>query len=535
VTEQRTAPADLAVVTNREPYAHEHAAEGVTVDRPFGGLVTALDDALRGSDATWIAWGSGTADFDAAVGDGDGRVGLPPEAPSYTLERVRLTDSQLAGYYYGYSNQVLWPLCHRDTNYVAVDPGFWETYREVNRVFAERVLDTDATVVWFHDYHLALAPAVVRGAAPDRTLVHYWHVPWPTPDAMRICPQAATLVRRLLAVDHLGFQTDRDRGHFLDCVAAFTDAAVDRETATVDGEFGRTDVYVAGVGVDPDRIADTLGLEHESGGVPDTDATRPDRRGPAPDTAATATTGPAGAAAESGSGPGGDARSYWETLRRRHDLAADATVAVGVDRLDYTKGVLERLDALDHLWSERPGLRGDLVYVQKAATTRARIDDYRRYHRRVRDRIYEIDREHGTDDWTPVVYVETPLDRAALLSLYRAADLALVTPKRDGMNLVAKEFVAASAGTPSALVLSRFAGAADSLGEAAHLVNPFDVAGTAAAIAEAVATPADERRERMARLQRAVRRESIDAWLDAHLELFGDGVAGSADDRDRDR
>jgi trehalose 6-phosphate synthase len=129
VTEQRTAPADLAVVTNREPYAHEHAAEGVTVDRPFGGLVTALDDALRGSDATWIAWGSGTADFDAAVGDGDGRVGLPPEAPSYTLERVRLTDSQLAGYYYGYSNQVLWPLCHRDTNYVAVDPGFWETYR----------------------------------------------------------------------------------------------------------------------------------------------------------------------------------------------------------------------------------------------------------------------------------------------------------------------------------------------------------------------------------------------------------------------
>lgn len=488
--EPRTAPDDLAVVTNREPYAHEHTRDGVTVDRPFGGLVTALDDALRGSGATWIAWGSGSADFDASVGEGDGHVGLPPEDPSYTLRRVRLTDAQLAGYYYGYSNQVLWPLCHLDTNYVEVEPGFWERYREVNRVFAEAVLETDARDVWFHDYHLALAPAMVREAAPERTLVHYWHIPWPTPDAMRICPHAERIVSRLLAVDHVGFQTERDRGHFLDCVATFTDATVDRERATVEGPFGRTDAYVAPVGVDAGRIA--------SEGEGDTS--------------------PA-AASE------GERGDYWETLSRRHRIDAEA-VAVGVDRLDYTKGLLERLDALDHLWTERPGLRGEMVYVQKAATTRAGIADYRRYHRRVRDRVHELNREHGTDDWTPVVYVEEPLDRAALLSLYRSADLALVTPKRDGMNLVAKEFVAASAGTPSALVLSRFAGAADAMGEAAVTVNPFDVAGTSEGIARAVEMADGERRERLSALLGAVRRDSIGAWLDTHLSLFDANVAG---------
>ncbi len=496
--EPRTAPDDLAVVTNREPYAHEHARDGVTIDRPFGGLVTALDDALRGSAATWIAWGSGSADFDATVGDGDGRVGLPPGDPSYTLERVRLTDAQLAGYYYGYSNQVLWPLCHLDTNHVSVDPGFWERYREVNRTFADRTLETDARTVWFHDYHLALAPAMVREQAPERTLVHYWHVPWPTPDAMRICPQAERIVSRLLAVDHVGFQTERDRRHFLDCVAAFTDATVDRERATVEGPFGRTDAYVAPVGVDAGRIADETGT-----GVGDASG------------------------AETG-----DETGYWETLSRQHGIGEE-TVAVGVDRLDYTKGLLERLDALGHLWTERPALRGELVYVQKAATTRAGIEDYRRYHRRVRDRVYELNREHGTDDWTPVVYVEEPLDRAALLDLYHNADLALVTPKRDGMNLVAKEFVAASAGTPSALVLSRFAGAADAMG-AAVTVNPFDVAGTSEGIARAIEMPDAQRHERLSDLLEVVRRESIGSWLDTHLSLFDsrhDGDAVGAGER----
>ncbi len=501
----RTAPETLAVVTNRAPYAHEYTAEGVAVDRPFGGLVTALDDALRGSDATWIAWGAGSADFDPSVGDGDGSVRMPPGEASYTLERVRLTDAQLAGYYYGYSNQVLWPLCHRDTNYVAVEPGFWETYREVNRVFADRVLAAGAETVWFHDYHLALAPALVREAAPDRTLVHYWHVPWPTPDAMRICPQAETLVRRLLAVDHLGFQTDRDRRAFLECVTAFTDAAVDSDAAVVESDYGRTDAYVAGVGVDADRIATQVGAT--SGGGP---AAGGDGHG---DVTTAATDSP-----------------YWTALRRRHGIDPEATVAVGVDRLDYTKGILERLDALDHLWSERPALRGDLVYVQKAATTREHIEDYRRYHRRVRDRVYDIDRDHGTDDWTPVVYVDESLDRPTLLDLYRNADVALVTPKRDGMNLVAKEFVAASVGTPSALVLSHFAGAADSLGADAVTVNPFDVAGTAEGIARAVAMDDDERRDRMDRLVAAVRRESITAWLDTHLGLFERGGRRPSDD-----
>jgi len=490
--ESRTAPDDLAVVTNREPYAHEHTRTGVTVDRPFGGLVTALDDALRGSGATWIAWGSGSADFDAAVGDGDGRVGLPPADPSYTLERVRLTDAQLRGYYYGYSNQVLWPLCHLDTNYVSVEPGFWERYREVNRTFADRVLETDASTVWFHDYHLALAPAVVRERAPERTLVHYWHIPWPTPDAMRICPHAGRIVSRLLAVDHVGFQTERDRRHFLDCVGAFTDATVDRDRATVEGSFGHTEAYVAPVGVDAERI--------ESAVRTTDDGTGDD-----------------------------DAGDYWETLCRRHGVGEE-TVAVGVDRLDYTKGLLERLDALDHLWTERPDLRGELVYVQKAATTRAGVEDYRRYHRRVRDRVYDLNREHGTDDWTPVVYVEEPLDRSALLSLYRNADLALVTPKRDGMNLVAKEFVAASVDTASALVLSRFAGAAEAMG-AAVTVNPFDVAGTSEGIARAVEMPDERRHERLSALLEAVRRDSIGAWLDAHLSLLESGTTPEPDER----
>ncbi|WP_247007723.1 alpha,alpha-trehalose-phosphate synthase (UDP-forming) [Halorientalis litorea] len=467
----------LVVVSNREPYAHRYAADGIECDRPTGGLVSALDAVVGDLGGTWVAWGSGDADFDPSVVDGDDTVALPPGDPRYTLRRVRLTRRQVDEYYYGYSNQVLWPLCHLDTNYVAVEPGFWSAYEDANAAFADAVADTTGPV-WLQDYHLTLVPRALRERGVDRTLVHFWHIPWPPAEVFAICPHAEQVLDGLLAADAVGFHTDGYRENFLDSVErSVPGATVDRAAGTVAYGERETRTYVAPVGVDTDELSSVAG--------------------------------------EEGSG------DYWRRLARTHGIDDDTAVAVGVDRLDYTKGILERLDALERLWETTPRLRDSLVYVQKASRSREGIDSYRTYHGRVRDRVYELNQRFGTDDWTPVVYLDGDLSRRDLLGLYRNADLCVVSPRRDGMNLVAKEYVAASAGVGGTLVLSEFAGAAESLG-AAVTVNPFDTAAFADRLTAAVEMADDERSERFERLLAAVRETGIEAWLTANLRQLQD-------------
>ncbi|WP_440007882.1 alpha,alpha-trehalose-phosphate synthase (UDP-forming) [Halomicrococcus sp. SG-WS-1] len=463
---------DLVVVSNREPYSHEYEDGEVTVSRPAGGLTSALDPVMQSVGGTWIAWGSGDADH--AVTDEDGRVGVPPESPAYTLRRVPLSDERVEGYYYGYSNQVLWPVCHLDTAKVNARDEFWQQYREANRAFADAVCGEagDDPVVWFQDYHLALAPRFVKANRPDAFCMQFWHIPWPSRDVFRACPQYERLLEGLLGNDLVGVHTDAYCRNFLDCAAALPGATVDRATRSVVYDGHRTFVRPFPLGVD---------AEHHR------DLARSDA-----------------------------ASRFWREFGDRHGLA-DVAVALGVERLDYTKGIPERLAALERLWETRPAWRGELTYVQKASVSRGEIPAYQRLQERVRSEVERINDRFATDDWQPVVYVEDHLPQTGLAALYREADLCLVSALRDGMNLVAKEFIASQVQDPGVLVLSELTGASEELGEEALTIHPRDTHGFADAIERGLRLPSDDRGRRMCELQRQVHASDVYAWLDAQF------------------
>ena len=468
---------ELVVVSNREPYSHAREGDEITVDRPAGGLTAALDPVMQAAEGTWVAWGDGDADREV-VGPDDA-VAVPPDDPSYDLRRVWLTDQQVEGYYRGYSNQVLWPLCHLDTAKMTPRKEFWRAYRETNSEFADAVLDSTADadrdpVVWFQDYHLALAPRAVREARSDAFLAHFWHIPWPSRDVFRACPQYEQLLDGLLANDLVGFHTDEYCRNFLDCAASATDARVDWSSRSVAYRGQRTFVRALPLGIDARRQAD----------LAERDA----------------------------------ADEWWADFREETGIDADATLAVGVERLDYTKGIVPRLRALERFWAENPEWRGDLTYVQKGTESRSGIPAYEALQERVTAEIERVNDRFGTDEWTPVVYTTDHLPEEAIAALYREADLGLVTPVRDGMNLVAKEFVAAQTRDPGLLVLSELAGATDQLGEEALLVHPYDTAGVADRLADALSLSRADRRKRAAALQRAVHAEDVYDWLESTFE-----------------
>ncbi|WP_276299958.1 alpha,alpha-trehalose-phosphate synthase (UDP-forming) [Halorussus lipolyticus] len=486
---------ELVVVSNRQPYSHafEDGDEGtsdedeIAVDRPAGGLTAALDPVMQSAEGTWVAWGDGEADRE--VVDAADTVAVPPEDPAYDLRRVWLTDEQVEGYYRGYANQVLWPLCHLDTAKMTPDDDFWRAYRETNDDFADAILDaTDCSgtdpVVWFQDYHLALAPREVREERPEAFLTHFWHIPWPSWDVFRACPQYEALLDGLLANDLVGFHTDEYCRNFLDCVDAVTDARVDRSSRSVSYRGNRTFVRSFPLGIDAARQADLA----ESG-----------------------------VARRTGDGTA-ESSDWWTEFRETHGIGPRDTVAVGVERLDYTKGIEQRLAALERFWVENPEWRGRLTYVQKGTESRSGIDEYDALQSRVAAEVERINDRLGTDDWTPIVYVTDYVPEEGLAALYREADLGIVTPIRDGMNLVAKEFVSAQTRNPGVLVLSELAGANEQLGDEAVLVHPYDTAGFADAIGEALSLSRAERRKRIADLQREVHAQDVFAWLESTFQ-----------------
>jgi len=463
---------NLVVVSNREPYSHEYDDGEVTVSRPAGGLTSALDPVMQSVGGTWVAWASG--DADDVTSDEEGRVGVPPESPAYTLRRVPLSDEQVDGYYYGYSNQVLWPACHIDTAKMNAKGEFWDHYQTANRSFADAVAAEagDDPIVWFQDYHLALAPKLVREQRPDAFCMQFWHVPWPSRDAFQAAPQYEQLLEGLLGNDLLGVHTDRYCRNFLDCAAALSGATVDRATRSVVYDGHRTFVRPFPLGVDADHRRDLARSE--------------------------------------------ESKAFWRSFRDRHDL--DGThVALGVERLDYTKGIPERLAALERLWETRPEWRDELTYVQKASESRSRIPAYQRLQDEVRGEVARINDRFGTDDWQPIVYVEDHLPQAGLAALYREADLCLVSALRDGMNLVAKEYVASQVDDPGVLLLSELAGASEKLGDDVLTIHPRDTDGFADAIERGLQLPADERERRMGELKRQVHANDVYEWLAAQF------------------
>jgi len=475
-TDDRTIHGDLQVISNRQPYRHRYDEAGdVVIDRPVGGLTAGLDPVVQRVDGTWVAWGDGEADEE--VVDDDDCVRVPPEDPAYTLRRVWLDDDAVEGYYYGFSNRVLWPLSHGLVGTMEYDETHWEQYRDVNETFADAVAERakDDSLVWFQDYHFALAPRYVREQAEAPTLMQFWHIPWPAWDTFRTCPVREQVLDGLLANDLLGFHVPRYCESFLDCVeACFDDAVVDDRTGEVHRGDETTRVRAFPLGIDVDTI------EQEA-------------------TACTDET--------------------WAAFADDLGIDPEATLSVGVDRLDYTKGIPERLAALERFFEDHPEWRGEVTHVQKLSESRSRIPAYGDVADRVEAGIERVNERFGTDDWQPVIRVDSHLTTTHLYGLYRHADVALVSPVRDGMNLVAKEYVAAQTGDPGVLLLSELAGAEEELGEFALSIAPYDTASFADRIAEGLTMAEPERRERMANLRAAVAANDIDQWMG---DIFGE-------------
>jgi len=467
---QVQADQQLLVVSNREPYVHRRGKAGRVVETPAGGLVTALDPVMQEVSGTWIAWGDGDADFEVA--DARGCVAVPPEAPRYTLKRIALGRAEVEGSYYGYANQALWPLCHMAMEQARFRDSFWAAYQIVNRRFAEATADEARSnaLVWIHDYHLALCPRYLRRLRPELFLMQFWHVPWPAWDVFRICPQRAELLDGLLANDLMVFRHPRHVEHFLECVEREVGARITDGVVEHDGRMTVVESFPISV--------DVPALDH---------------------------------AASSRS-----CERWIARLRRRLRLQ-DRFVVVSVDRLDYTKGIPERLRAVDLFFKRWPENRSRVVFIQKTAPSRTRIKAYRDLQARVQDAVERVNAAHGTDDWQPVVSIPTPLPAAGMAALYRMADLCIVSSLQDGMNLVAKEFVACQVDHRGALLLSELTGARDELCWAIP-INPYDAEGCAAAIAHGLAMAPDERRRRMTHLRAYLAKHDIFGWTTQHIE-----------------
>ncbi|HKV43999.1 MAG TPA: bifunctional alpha,alpha-trehalose-phosphate synthase (UDP-forming)/trehalose-phosphatase [bacterium] len=460
----------LIVVSNREPYTHRRSPGRVKVERPVGGLVAALDPVMQDLSGTWIAWGDGDADFDVA--DPEGSVPVPPEAPRYTLKRLALPRPEVEGYYYGYANQALWPLCHMAMGQARFRARYWAAYRSVNARFAAAVRQEAGreALVWIHDYHLALCPRELRRTRPDLFLMHFWHIPWPAWDVFRICPQGAELLDGLLANDLIAFQHPRHVEHFLECAEREIGARVEDGIVEYDGRVTHVEAFPISVDAAAlDRLARARACER-----------------------------------------------WMARLRRRFALDG-RIVAVSVDRLDYTKGIPERLKAIDLFFKRRPEYRTRVVFIQKTAPSRTRIKAYRDLQCQVEEAIARLNAAYAVKGWQPVISLPQPLPPAGMAALYRMADLCVVSSLQDGMNLVAKEFVACQVDRRGVLALSELAGARDELSWAIP-INPYDVEGCADALARGLEMPAEERRRRLDHLRADLAEHDITRWVARHLE-----------------
>jgi trehalose 6-phosphate synthase len=458
----------VIVVANREPYIHERTDAGVRVRRPASGLVTAVEPVMRACSGTWIAHGSGSADRDAV--DAHDRVSVPPGQPEYTLRRVWLTPEEEQGYYYGFANEGLWPLCH----VAHVRPVFresdWRAYCEVNARFADAVVaeaKSDDPIVLVQDYHFALLPAMVRERLPRATIITFWHIPWPNPESFGICPWREALVEGLLGSTILGFHTPTHGRNFIETVDRFVEARIEHEHGIV--RHAGHDTLVANY-----PISIRWPAQQETAGWT----------------------------------PVAEARA---NVRQAHGLSAQHRILLGVDRFDYTKGILERLHAFERLLAKYPEWVGEVSLLQVAAPTRSELDEYQDFQHRIHRVTARINARHGRPGYVPVILLAQHHEPHQLLDLYRAADVCLVTSLHDGMNLVCKEFVAARDDEQGVLVLSRFAGAARELAEAL-IVNPYHVEECADALHQALGMSPDAQRERMASLRMVVREHNVYRW-----------------------
>jgi trehalose 6-phosphate synthase len=463
----------VIVLANRAPFRHELSRDRVVVTRSASGLVTALEPLLEAYSGTWVAHAAGSADARAV--DERGGIDVPPANPRYRVRYVSLPKDEYDGYYYGFANEGLWPLCHN----VDVTPAFrradFEMYRAANARFAGVVADesgADSPIVLVQDYHFALAPRMLRQRMPRSRMVAFWHIPWPRPRSFRACPWAGDLLDGLLGSDIVGLQTDDDCLNFLGCVEAFLDADVDLSDRTVAYRGAVTAVRAYPVGVD------CAGEVMRS--VP-------------------------------------SAADCREQVCRDFGLPADVRLGVGIDRMDYTKGITQKFLAIEQLLELRPDLVGKFAFLQVAEPSRDCLAAYRAARDQAIEACARINARFAAAAVQPIWFLERHHEPAEVYRYYRAADVCYVGSLHDGMNLVAKEFVAARSDERGALVLSQFAGAAHQL-RAALVVNPYRVDQSAAAIAQALEMPSIEQAKRMQILRANVTAFDASWWAGQMVE-----------------
>jgi trehalose 6-phosphate synthase len=448
------------VVSNREPVSHVREGRGVREVEPASGLVSALGPIMEACGGVWVAHGSGNAD--RLVGE---RVGLPSADPAYTLRRVWLTEEEEAGYYYGLANEGLWPLCHIVHERPRFRAADWEQYQLVNARFAKALLEemekADDPIVLVQDYHFALLPRMVKEARPDARIALFWHIPWPNFEAFGICPWQDELLLGMLGADLVGFHTQFYCNNFLETVERAIEGRIEWDRFTVVRGQRTTHVRPFPISVATDVLNDP------------TPVTR-------------------------------------EALLAELGVSAEF-IGVGVERVDYTKGLPERFRAMRRFFERWPEFRKRLVFVQIASPSRTRIARYQELAEQTREIVRTINADLGDRGWQPIIYRERHHDHREIQRYYRHADFCMVTSLHDGMNLVAKEYVAAREDDNGVLILSRFTGASHELRDAL-LVNPYDVEDMAAAIHRAVTLEPDDRRSRMSRMRAHVREHNIFGW-----------------------
>lgn len=482
----------IVILANREPYLHQRSPDGgIEIQHPASGLVTALEPVMRACSGVWVAHGSGSADRDTV--DRKDHVSVPPGEESYHIRRVWLSDEEQQGYYYGFSNEGLWPLCHFAHTRPVFRAEDWRQYRAVNQKFADAVcseVDSKDPIILVQDYHFALAPAMIRQRLPAATVIVFWHIPWPNAERMGICPWRNELLEGLLGSSIIGFHTQLHCNNFLDSVDRYLETRIDREHNAVVMQGHRTLIRPYPISLEwPVRWVETS---------PSPEACR---------------------------------QQVWSEL----GLKRNALLGVGVDRLDYTKGVEERLQAVELLLERYPEFRGRFTFVQLAAPSRTKIERYSELNEKVERLADRINRRFETTDYRPIILLRYHHEPPEVFRYFRAADLCYVSSLHDGMNLVAKEFVASRTDLRGVLILSEFTGAARELTEAL-IVNPYDLEASSDALAAALTMPAEEQEDRMRSMRSVLSQFNVYRWagkmlVDAARLRNQERVAGRIADR----
>ncbi|MCC7362593.1 MAG: trehalose-6-phosphate synthase [Anaerolineales bacterium] len=448
----------LVIVSNRGPYRLYVTKRGLKRERTVGGLVTSVLPMLEHVGGVWIAWG-----------EPEGRFPIPPRRSKFELQHLRLEPEQVRRYYHGLSNSALWPLCHSFLGRVRYTPSDWQCYEQVNGLFAHAALAAAGPddVIWVHDYQLGRMPQYVRDARPSARLLGFWHIPFPSVELFATFPWRQRLLEGLLACDVLGFHIPAYAGNFIAAAVELLGARADGDQVAWRGWTTR--VKARPIGIDFAAIARTAA-----------------------------------------SPPAQKRAQEWRAAIGQHPIV------LGVERMDYTKGILERLNAMEVLLERRPDWHGKVTLIQIVTPSRTEVPTYQQKKREVDEAVGRINGRFSDGVWSPIRYFCRSFSIDELIALYRTAEVALVTPLRDGLNLVAKEYVAARLNNDGVLVLSEFAGAAQQLPEAV-LVNPYSIDDMATAIEGALTMPIDEQRRRMEAMRARIQAQDIDWWAQEFL------------------